>query len=217
MIRPTLLSIFLSVTASAGLGLLLFTLVLPFLCSLFAPPPDVQTGLTGAGLGLTLTVISLAILHFYSAGIMNFLMPWRFNHLLIGLNQILLSLGMGALCFNLVVLIRYERLFSNIVGFCAVLLILAAIGKAGYYFHWARQRPSSSQRNALADYAEIMFYLRISVFVLSFILPLGFGFFVLETGSLLAALLTVLVAGVGLLIERWLFFVEMAARPSSNQ
>jgi DMSO reductase anchor subunit len=189
--------------------------------------------------GVTTIVLTLAIL--FATGMIYACLRTipQWNTALVPVNYVLLGITSGALLLAFIVVASHGRLTLTIVIICMVLLLLAALGKASYYF-WIG-KPQGPTINTATGFTRAgvklldighsagtfntrefgyavasgqLFYLRLSVFVLSFILPVGFGFFVLHTGSVLAALLTVAIALAGLLIERWLFFVE--ARHSVN-
>jgi DMSO reductase anchor subunit len=157
----------------------------------------------------------------------------QWNTALVPVKYVLLGVTPGALLLAFIVVAGHARPAPAIVILCMVLLLLAALGKASYYL-WIG-KPQGPTINTATGFTragvklldighsggtfntrefgfsvapEQLYYLRLSVFVLSFLLPAGFGFFVLQTGSVLAALLTVAIALGGLLIERWLFFVE---------
>lgn len=165
----------------------------------------------------------------------------QWNTALVPVNYVLLGLSSGALLLAFIVVASHGRLTLTLTLICVPLLLLAALGKASYYL-WIGE-PRGATINTATGFTRAgvklldighsagtfntrefgygytlapaqLYYLRLSVFVLSFILPLGFGFFILHTGSVLAALLTLVMAMAGLLIERWLFFTE--ARHSVN-
>ncbi len=151
---------------------------------------------------------------------------------LVPANYLLLSLASGSLLMT-VVLGLAGNLGSGAVGLTLVLLVLAGLGKAVYYYWIGKPRGSTintavgmtqgqvrllesgqSSRTFLDKEfryqasARQLLQLRLVVAVVGFLLPIALVATMLRVDGVVLALLAVIPTFAGLAVERWLFFAE---------
>ena len=158
----------------------------------------------------------------------------QWNTALTPTNYILLGLATGSILFVLVLALN-DQSIMGVASLSVVLIILAMIAKAIYYF-WVRTVIGPTINTAtgftrakvrlldtghtagtfLTDEfayfapAKLLLALRVTVFIAGFLIPLFFiGLIALGTkGGSVFALLAVLSTFSGVAAERWLFFAE---------
>ena len=215
-------------------SVLFFPFALPYVAGVWLQGD--QRGATVAVLGLAAALLALATV-FCTGMIYASLRTIRqWNTSLVPVNYVLLSLATGALALLPIHLFAGTGTGPVLAGLCLTLVLVAALGKASYFF-WIGQPKGPSINTATTmtrgqvrlleagqsspnfttrefNYQAPVKRLRrfrLGVYLLGFAVPLllvGWSWQHDSTSAILAALAALVSSLVGIAMERWLFFAE---------